>query len=765
MADDQGFWGIEVGQAGLKALRLQMVEETGKAIATNFDYVPHAKILSQPDAVPDELVATALDTFLSRNKIRGDVIALSVPGQNALARFIQLPPVEQGKVGQIVLYEAKQQIPFALEEVIWDYQRLSGGSEESGYLLEAEVGLFAMKRDLVMQQLQPLINRKVEVELIQVAPLALFNFLCFDRLKIDPNEPFEATDDYTVVCEMGTDNTILVVTNGAKIWIRNVPIGGNHFTRALVKDMKLTFAKAEHLKCNATKSPDPKAVFQAMRPVFNDYVTELQRSIGYFSSVNREAKIVKVLGVGNGFRLAGLQKFLQQHLQYPVERVDRFENLVGEKVLSDDVFRENILSFVVPYGLAVQAMGQTTIHTSLLPPEIATARKIRRKKPWAVLGAACLMGLCSISALGQGRVQNSVSPLIWGVAESEVNDWNGKASTELNQYTAIETEVKAIDDKSNGLVGPLGTREYWLELFRAVNEALPPETAETAAAADVTQKNQVRIKSITSEKMPDLATWFAGLPKGAELYLDAYEADKKVPPTGPGYVVRLTGDTLHGGEGESATGSGVHWVQQTLLHNLHQWVLEQQGSANQVPVGKIGISHAMIVSSAPRKVIDPRNFTELQVQDANPFGARTGAGGMGGGMGMGAGGMGAGGMGMEMPGGGYEGMAPGGGPGMGPGMGAGMGTGMGMRGGGNLGSIINRPNQNQMRQQYEKKYEDITQTTFVIEMAFRPIAHEERTDTRPAATEEEAQAAQSAVEAAESATQAGGEMGAGMMMP
>ena len=215
MADDQGFWGIEVGQAGLKALRLQMVEETGKAIATNFDYVPHAKILSQPDAVPDELVATALDTFLSRNKIRGDVIALSVPGQNALARFIQLPPVEQGKVGQIVLYEAKQQIPFALEEVIWVYQRLAGGSEESGYLLEAEVGLFAMKRDLVMQQLQPLITRKVEVELIQVAPLALFNFLCFDRLKIDPDEPFEATDEYTVVCEMGTDNTNLVVTNGA----------------------------------------------------------------------------------------------------------------------------------------------------------------------------------------------------------------------------------------------------------------------------------------------------------------------------------------------------------------------------------------------------------------------------------------------------------------------------------------------------------------------------------------------------------------------
>ena len=43
------------------------------------------------------------------------------------------------------------------------------------------------------------------------------------------------------------------------------------------------------LKCNATKAPDPRAVFQALRPVFNDYVSEIQRSIGYFASVNRSA--------------------------------------------------------------------------------------------------------------------------------------------------------------------------------------------------------------------------------------------------------------------------------------------------------------------------------------------------------------------------------------------------------------------------------------------------------------------------------------------
>ncbi len=97
-----------------------------------------------------------MKTFLSRNKLEGEQVAMSVPGQTSLTRFIQLPPVEAKKVHQIVQYEAKQQIPFALEDVVWDYQRLGSGIEEGGFLLDAEVGLFAMKRDALAQAMRPL---------------------------------------------------------------------------------------------------------------------------------------------------------------------------------------------------------------------------------------------------------------------------------------------------------------------------------------------------------------------------------------------------------------------------------------------------------------------------------------------------------------------------------------------------------------------------------------------------------------------------------
>src|ERR687888_955098 len=170
-----GVWGIDLGQCALKAIRVENLE--GQVTATAFDYIEHPKILSQPDADPDQLTREALEKFLSRNSLRGDFIAISVPGQSGLARFVKLPPVEEKKIGDIVRFEAKQQIPFPLEEVVWDYQKIGASEVTDGFALETEIGLFAMKRDLVNRYLQHFKEVGVEVHLIQMAPLALCNFV------------------------------------------------------------------------------------------------------------------------------------------------------------------------------------------------------------------------------------------------------------------------------------------------------------------------------------------------------------------------------------------------------------------------------------------------------------------------------------------------------------------------------------------------------------------------------------------------------------
>ncbi|HUG90199.1 MAG TPA: type IV pilus assembly protein PilM [Planctomycetaceae bacterium] len=633
MAENRGVWGIDIGQAGLKAIRLRYADAASQVIAVAFDYVPHPKILSQPDAIPEELIPQALETFLSRNDVSGDALAISVPGQTALARFIQLPPVEAGKVADIVKYEARQQIPFALEDVIWDYQTLGGGAEESGFMLEAEVGLFAMKREQVLQQLKPFTDKKLEVELIQIAPLALFNVLSYDQLGIRPSksgeDSSEASDEHVIMLDMGADNTTLLVSNGRKIWIRNVPLGGNHFTRALTKEMKLTFAKAEHLKCNATKSPDPRAVFQALRPVFNDYVAEIQRSIGYFSSVNRNAKIKKVVGVGNGFKLAGLQKFLQQNLQYDVERLDGFKAVVGDTVLNAPLFQENILAFAVPYGLALQGLELTRIKTTLLPPEIKTARIIRRKKPWAVTAAAVLLLLLTISGVLNARVQQSVSEERWGDndgAIKQVKDFNSLLASKNSAYTKTKSDNGTIKGNQTKLLMPLETRYNWLEIYRTISDVLPRDTDEQRNETDVEKRHRITVTLISQKKEADLKTsWYDKLPPlGLSRMLPG---DKAAAPEGAGYVFTLECVHFHN-DPTDPYGVGVNYaIAKMLREGLHLW--EKGGT----PVRAIGISHATIpfAHEDPNFEYDP-NFRYSRGQ------ALPGLGGGGGGFGGGYGG-------------------------------------------------------------------------------------------------------------------------------
>jgi type IV pilus assembly protein PilM len=407
MAAPKGFWGIDIGQCALKALRLELVD--GKPTATAFDYVEHTKILSQPDADPDTLIREALDKFLSRNEVKNDEIAVAIAGQSGLARFVKLPPVEEKRIAEIVKFEAKQQIPFPLDEVVWDFQKVSGGDAIDGFALETEIGLFAMKRDVISRYMGYFAGSKTEVHLVQMSPIALVNFATYELLKKD--EPKAEGDEdenpvprgkkrCTVVLDVGTDASNLIITDGGKIiWQRPIPLGGNNFTRALTKELKLTFAKAEHLKRNAAKSPDMASILKAIKPVLTDFVGEVQRSLGYFTNTHRDAHVAHLVGLGSAFKLPGLQKYLSDKLSLEVKKPSKFEKLSGDTVLNDPLFQENLLTFPIAYGLALQGLGQARLLTNLLPKEIAQDRLVRRKKPFAAAAAAMLvLGLAGMSA-------------------------------------------------------------------------------------------------------------------------------------------------------------------------------------------------------------------------------------------------------------------------------------------------------------------------------------------------------------------------------
>jgi len=378
MATPKSIWGIDIGQCALKALKLR--NDNGELQVEAFDIIEHPEILSpQPDAERQQHIRNALEQFLSRNNVTGSAVAVSVPGQSGFTRFVKLPPVESKRIPDIVRFEAEQQIPFAIDEVIWRWQTFHDPDSP-----DVEVGIFAMKRTDVASMLQHFTDVSLSVDIVQMAPLALYNFMAFDQ---------QVTEDgATLLADVGADKTDLVVADGARIWTRTIRIGGNNFTEALVRAFKLSFAKAEKLKRSAATSKYARQIFQAMRPVFADLVQEIQRSIGYYTSLHRESRFKRMLGLGNGFRLPGLQKFLEQNLGIPVSRIDGYNRLVPPST-NAPTFAENVLSFAVAYGLAIQGIAQPPITTNLLPTAVARKRVWSRKRPWFAAAAAVVLAI------------------------------------------------------------------------------------------------------------------------------------------------------------------------------------------------------------------------------------------------------------------------------------------------------------------------------------------------------------------------------------
>ncbi|MFM8803866.1 MAG: type IV pilus assembly protein PilM [Planctomycetia bacterium] len=605
-------WGIDIGKCALKALRCRVSSGAGKLEAVACEYIEYPMILTQPEADPVELVQSALEQLLSRNDLKGDAVAVSVPGNLGLSKFIKLPPIEAKKIPDIVKYEARQQIPFPLEQVVWRWQRLASGMEAEGFVLDAEVALFAMKREQVFKALAPLMQAGIQVDVLQLAPIALANVAIFDQLPnpetIDPDQPAP----FIALVSVGVDSTDLVVTNGRRVWQRSIPSGGSNFTKSLVQGMKLTFSRAENLKRNAVKAEDPKAVFKTMKPVFNEFAAELQRSLNYFTGTDRSATIGKVLLLGNATKLRGLTDFIGQHLLLDVQRLDMFNGLEGAAVLSNPVFKEHQVAFGTAYGLALQAAKKAAISTNLLPNEIVRDRIIESKKPWAVGALLGLLAAALVSYFGMYVAWTAYMPNLYAAAFDKAEAVKKQSAASTAAIGQVRERQAAAIAQQQWLAAVQNRRFETLDMLRALQSLLPRDEGE-AIPENPADRRELHIERLDVQYFPDLGAWFASVQQQwAETHIgddqpaagqsapggevteekQPVETPAFAPPAGAGWIIELQGYHYHN-EDRHKPSEGAQFLRDTLVRRLLGGKVDEK-----VTVSKSGSGYVTVPSVA-----------------------------------------------------------------------------------------------------------------------------------------------------------------------
>src|SRR5256714_7789330 len=216
MATPRFAWGIDIGCRALKTIKL--VRDGDSMRVDDFDVIEHETVLSNSGDNREALIAAALNNFVVRHPVKGGAVSVGVSGQSSFARFIKLPPVEEKKIPEIVRFEAIQQIPFPLDDVEWSYQLFRGSDSP-----DVEVGIFAMRKELVNQHIKFFTDADMNVQVVQMNPLGVYNAMSYDN----------RIDGTTMIIDLGSENTDLIIADADTIWLRSIPIGGNNLNETL----------------------------------------------------------------------------------------------------------------------------------------------------------------------------------------------------------------------------------------------------------------------------------------------------------------------------------------------------------------------------------------------------------------------------------------------------------------------------------------------------------------------------------------------------
>ncbi len=459
-------WGIEIGSGAIKALKVEAGENGANVLDAAI--IPHPKVLSTPGIDQNDVLRVSLGALTAQYDLSKAAIAVSVPGHSAFARFAKLPPVEARKVPAIVKFEAVQQIPFPLDQVEWDFQTFMSPDSP-----EIEVGIFAITRDRIMERLTMLGDVGITPNFVTLSPVAAYNALAYDL-------QFTEQTPGTIILDVGTTSTDLVVAEAGRVWIRTFPIGGHQFTEALVNQFKTSYAKAEKLKRESDEGAAARQVFQAMRPVFTDLAQDVQRSIGYYQSLHKDAKLVRLIGIGSTFALPGLRKYLKQQLSMDVYRLEEFKRLSFDAV-PDEARRNELktaaLQFTPAYGLALQGLGMNTISANLMPVAVVRERMWKDKVKWFATAAGIAVVAGGAMFLRPWMDTNAIA----GTSKPAVIDEAIRAASEQRRAAeeaqvvgAAQTDFRAVN-----MLGLLDSRDIHANLVNDLGQML--QTAEARA--------------------------------------------------------------------------------------------------------------------------------------------------------------------------------------------------------------------------------------------------------------------------------------------
>jgi type IV pilus assembly protein PilM len=430
------------------------------------------------DAAKKELKVKALQELLKESKIRTKKTVFSVPGQSVFTRTRALPPVPEYKVTQIVRYEIQQQIPFSLDQIAMDYQVLDR-TTAGGY----EVLMAAIKVDVVDKHLEVLEACKRTVDIVDVSPLAAYNWL-------KHTQEFGDHGECIALIDLGATTTDIVIEREGQFrFTRPLNIGGNDITKALAAKFAMNFSDAERGKRERCAAPtgDPNRdgpTGEVIGAVLQRLVGEIMRSFAYFRSLPGGGQVNRVILCGGGACLRNIIPYLQRALGLEVRIAQPLAGLAIAPGAQSVNERPEQACIVL--GLSLRCCEPAKIEINLIPPRVLEAARRKEQIFYWTLSLATLAlimaSVIPVSANENKLVLKELETFKQVIAQYDVNvstqikPGNVQVlppSSKETELTAEKNKVTYLQARANILDKARDSRDFWLDQLTFLNDARP----------------------------------------------------------------------------------------------------------------------------------------------------------------------------------------------------------------------------------------------------------------------------------------------------
>ncbi|MGE0142942.1 MAG: type IV pilus assembly protein PilM [Planctomycetota bacterium] len=311
--------GLDIGSSSIKAIELTR---------DKYDYIITA--FAQMDVPNEQARRDALADMFRSGGFRTKRISTAVSGKNVIFRYINMAQMSSDEMRNAVRFEADKYIPFDVDDVTIDTQKLldlpgSGDAASS----EMKVLLVAAKNSLVVDQAEMLQQLGLQPFSTSVDAFALGNAYELSDI-VSPG--LQGSDHTIALVDIGAVKTsINILRNNVTYFAREVPVGGQDITSAITRRFGLEAFEAEALKRDAGEQVTD--VHDAVSPVLDDLGNEINLSFDFFEN-QFEGEVQEVFLSGGSVLLP----FLEESLEKIFEKRTRVWNPIeGLKVRSDNV--------------------------------------------------------------------------------------------------------------------------------------------------------------------------------------------------------------------------------------------------------------------------------------------------------------------------------------------------------------------------------------------------------------------------------------------